>query len=321
MEYTLPFLSGGRPRKDLPPEVEARDLVKRYGALTAVDGLSFAVEAGECFGFLGPNGAGKTTTIKMLYGAARPSGGGLRVFGRDAVREQRRIKAQLGVLPQEETLDIELTVWENLLVYGRYFGLPRREVEGRARELLAFLQLEEKARSTIKTLSGGMKRRLLLARALIARPRLLILDEPTTGLDPQARHLIWERLRALQREGVTLILTTHYMDEAARLCDRVGVMDRGRFLAEGPPGRLVEELVGREVVELRVERGEGKGLLERLDGFAFSVERAGDTLYIFSREGGRVAERLLAEGVRHLWHRPATLEDLFLKLTGRELRE
>lgn len=301
--------------------VVARGLVKCFGPLVAVDGIDFSVLRGECYGFLGPNGAGKTSTLKMIYGASPLTAGELRVLGLEVRRHARAIKRQIGVVPQETNLDPDLRVRQNLLTYGRYFDLPAGEAGRRADELLAFMELSAKAGARIDQLSGGMKRRLLVARALIHRPSLLLLDEPTTGLDPQARHLIWQRLRHLKRQGVTLILTTHYMEEAAQLCDRVMVMDRGRVLVEGAPQELVEGEVGREVVELRVEEREEAALLSQIPGDAYTVERSGDTLYIFSDRALDIMQALKAAQVGNLLYRPATLEDLFLKLTGRELRE
>jgi len=300
-------------------DVEGRGLSKSFGPLKAVDGVSLRVRAGECFGILGPNGAGKTTTIKMLYGAVIPDAGGLTVLGLDASTRGRDIRERTGIVPQEGTLDTELTVYENLWVYAGYFGIPRRNSRPRIEELLDFFQLREKWSSQIKTLSGGMKRRLLIARALVHRPRLLILDEPTTGLDPQARHLVWHRLRELRRQGLSILLTTHYMEEAAQLCDRIGVMDVGKFLVEGAPRELVRERVGEDVIELR--GAEEEAALSALDGLSLDAERVGDTLYLYCRNGAPVMERLISSGRRNFLRRPATLEDLFLRLTGRELRE
>ncbi|MBI1725000.1 MAG: ATP-binding cassette domain-containing protein [Candidatus Tectomicrobia bacterium] len=304
---------------ELEFEVDGQGLAKSYGALKAVDGVDLRLRRGECFGILGPNGAGKTTTIKMLCGTVIPDAGFLRAFGLDVATEGRRVRERMGIVPQESTLDTDLTVYENLWVYAGYFGLSRRESLPRIEELLQFFHLREKWGSTIRTLSGGMKRRLLVARALIHRPRLLILDEPTTGLDPQARHLVWNRLRELRRQGLSILLTTHYMEEAAQLCDRVGVMDEGKFLVEGAPLDLVRERVGEEVIELR--GSEADSLLRVLDGLPFHPERVGDTLYLYCQRGSPVMDRLLQSGRRDFLRRPATLEDLFLRLTGRELRE
>ncbi len=304
--------------------VEAHDLVKRFGNTVAVDGISFAVRAGECFGFLGPNGAGKTTTMRMIYCAARPTSGTLRVFGLDVTRHPRRIKQQIGVVHQATTLDEALTVWENLLVYGRYYGLSWAEAARRAEALLGFVALEGRAHERIPRLSGGMQRRLMIARALISNPCLLILDEPTTGLDPQARHAVWERLRQLKRSGITQILTTHYMEEAEQLCDRVAILDGGRIVAEGPPRELIERYAGREVVEVQVAPdGPVTAVVERLRTLAEALEVAGDRVLLHTRDGERVVHRvrnmdLPIEGIAL---RRATLEDVFLRLTGRRLRE
>ncbi len=312
------------------PLVVAKDLTKRFGSFTAVDHLSFDVGEGECFGFLGPNGAGKTTTIRMLYGLCSPTEGELSVAGLDVRTRLREVKRLVGVVPQENNLDPDLTVLENLLAYARYFDLPRAEAEGRALELLRFVELDKRADSRIEELSFGMKRRLVIARSLLHRPRLLVLDEPTTGLDPQARHLIWERLRLLQQEGVTMILTTHYMEEATRLCHRVAILDRGRILRLGSPLALVEAEVGTEVIEVRIPEGEREKVLAILQEGQQSFERCGDTFYIYCPNGARELlaslDRLLGfrptpQGGPSILLRPATLEDLFLKLAGRTLRE
>ena len=300
-------------------DIHARGLSKSFGALKAVDGITLQVERGECYGMLGPNGAGKTTAIRMIHGAVRPDGGELSVLGRDAAAGSRRIREEMGVVPQEDTLDNELSVYNNMWVFANYFGISRRRSRGRIEELLDFVQLRDKWGEQIKNLSGGMKRRLLIARALIHRPRLLILDEPTTGLDPQARHLVWQRLRELKSGGLTILLTTHYMEEAAQLCDRIGVMAQGRVLVEGPPAELVRERVGEEVIELR---GAGReAAAAALNGLGLEIERAGDTLYLYCRSGAKAVERLASAGEREFLRRPASLEDLFLRLTGRELRE
>src|SRR2546429_917366 len=233
------------------PLVHARGLVKRFGALVAVDGVDFDVQRGEAFGFLGPSGAGKTSTMRMIGCVSPPSGGTLRILGLDPITRGAEIRARLGVVPQQDTLDMELTVRENIIIYGRYFGLPRGDLGRRADELLDFVQLSERADSKVEPLSGGMKRRLTIARSLVNDPEVLLLDEPTTGLDPQARHVVWERLFRLKQQGVTLVLTTHYMDEAEQLCDRLVVMDRGKIAEEGSPLELIRRLSTREVVELR----------------------------------------------------------------------
>lgn len=301
--------------------IQARDLVKRFGELTAVDGISFVVREGECLGFLGPNGAGKTTTIRMIYALSPLTAGELYVADYDIRHHPRKIKGMIGVVPQENNLDPDLTVLENLLVYARYFEIHKQEAVRRAFELLDFLELREKKDRLIEELSAGMKRRLIIARALIQRPRILILDEPTTGLDPQARHLIWQRLRSLKREGVTQILTTHYMEEATQLCDRVAIMDQGMILRLGSPQELVAAEVGEEVIELQVGEDEEARIKGFLEGSPFIWEQAGDTLYLYCSNGREVLASLARYPHLRLVHRPATLEDLFLKLTGRRLRE
>ncbi|HOU94165.1 MAG TPA: ABC transporter ATP-binding protein, partial [Polyangiaceae bacterium] len=244
------------------PVVEARGLVKRYGDLVAVAGIDLSVRRGECFGLLGANGAGKTTTLRMIQAVSPPSGGNLRVLGLDPVRDGKRVRARLGVCAQDDNLDPDLTVLENLLVYGSYFPQPRAVTRARAQELLTFMALEEKRDRRLRELSGGMKRRLMIARALMNDPEVFVLDEPTTGLDPAARHLIWQKIRELAGRGVTMLLTTHYMDEAERLCDRLVIMDRGRVLAEDAPRALIERHVGHEVVELRVPAAEEAAVLD-----------------------------------------------------------
>ena len=299
----------------------ARGLKKSYGSFEAVKGVDFEVHRGECFGFLGPNGAGKTTTMKMIYAAAVPTDGELKVAGLDVRSAEREVKRRIGVVPQENNLDEDLKVKENLLVYGRYFDLPRKLVRRRAEELLEFVQLSDKAGAKVEELSGGMKRRLLVARALINDPDLVVLDEPTTGLDPQARHLVWDKLRQLAGEGKTLVLTTHYMDEAAQLCDRLCIMESGRIIAEDAPRALISEHVSPEVLEFRA----GPEALERLapivESAADDVDRVGDTLLIYTADAEAVTRRVRESGVevRNTLHRQASLEDVFLKLTGRRL--
>lgn len=305
--------------------VEAEELIKRFGSLVAVDRISFQVREGECYGFLGPNGAGKTTTMRMICCTARPTAGSLRVFGLDVRRHGRAIKRQLGVVHQSVTLDDALTVRENLVVYGRYFDLTWAEARRRADELLAFAELGARADDRVSKLSGGMQRRLMIARALMANPRLLVLDEPTTGLDPQARHAVWDRLRQLKRRGVTQILTTHYMEEAEHLCDRVAIVDHGRIVAEGPPRELVDRYVGREVVELQVA-GDGalaRAVAEQAAGLAEGFEVAGDRVFLHTRDGEELVHRVraLRLPLEAVVLRRATLEDVFLRLTGRRLRE
>jgi lipooligosaccharide transport system ATP-binding protein len=301
--------------------IEARGLVKRYGGLTAVDGLDLAVPRGECFALLGPNGAGKTTTIRMLYGFTPRTAGVLRVGGLDVATHPRQVRATLGVLPQENNLDPDLTPLENLRAYARYFDLPAAEAHARAAELLAFVGLQDRAGARLDELSGGMKRRLLVARALINRPRLLILDEPTTGLDPQARHLIWQRLRELKANGTTLVLTTHYMEEARELCDRLAIMDHGRLLRVGTAARLVVEEVGTEVVEVRAAPDAEAEVRRRVAALPHRFERAGDTLYFTCEDGRPILAALADLPLPYVHRRPASLEDLFLRLTGRGLTE
>jgi len=299
----------------------ARGLKKSYANFEAVKGVDFEVYRGECFGFLGPNGAGKTTTMKMIYGAAVPTGGELRVAGLDVRRHEREVKRRIGVVPQENNLDEDLKVKENLLVYGRYFDLPRKLVRQRAEELLEFVQLSERVGAKVEHLSGGMKRRLLIARALINDPDLVVLDEPTTGLDPQARHLVWDKLRELTSKGKTLILTTHYMDEAAQLCDRVCIMEGGRFIAEGAPRSLIEKHVSPEVLELRAEPDALEKLVPLVEGISDGTDRLGGALLVHTSDSDAVTRRIKESGVavENTLHRRATLEDVFLKLTGRSL--
>jgi lipooligosaccharide transport system ATP-binding protein len=299
--------------------VEAHGLVKHYGELTAVDAIDFTVGPGECVGFLGPNGAGKTTIVRVLTCFSPPTAGIVHVLGLDVTRHPRRIKASIGVCPQEDNLDPDFSTRRNLLVYARYFGMAPALARQRADALLEYMQLTDKAEAAIAELSGGMKRRLILARALLNQPRLLVLDEPTTGLDPQARHLIWQRSRQLRAEGTTVLLTTHYMEEASQLCSRVILMDAGRILLEGTPASLVESEIGREVIELwNLAPGVSDFLRER----GWPVEQAEDRFYIYDREGGQIAAAIgerFPRQERLLRH--ATLEDVFLHHAGRTLRE
>jgi lipooligosaccharide transport system ATP-binding protein len=301
--------------------VSARDLRKNYGSLTAVDGISFEIREGECFGFLGPNGAGKTTTVKMIHCVSPVTSGTLIVNGLPAHIGNRALKKMTGIIPQEITLDVDLTVYENLIIFAKFFDIPRREAKKRIAELLKFVELEAKRNSKISELSTGMKRRLLVARALLNHPKLIVADEPTTGLDPQARHLIWQRLRQLKSEGVTLILTTQYMEEAQQLCDRIVVMHQGKILKEGFPSRLVADEIGREVVEVRVPKEEDDRILGQLAEFSCGHERVGDTLYFYCRDGQGLMRKLVELDLHNYLTRPATLEDVFLKLTGRSLIE
>ncbi len=305
------------------PLIHARGLTKRFGDLVAVDGVDFDVPPGQAFGFLGPNGAGKTSTMRMVACISPVTEGTLRVLDMDPSSQGSAIRARLGVVPQADTLDMELTVRENLIIYGRYFDLPYAECRRRADELLEFVQLTEKAGSQVDPLSGGMKRRLTIARALINEPAVLLLDEPTTGLDPQARHLVWERLYRLKRQGVTLILTTHYMDEAEQLCDRLVVMDKARIVAEGSPRELIDRHSSREVLELRFGDSERPHLEGRFEGLVERVEELPDRLLLYSHDGEAAAEALHADGIRPLSQlvRRSSLEDVFLRLTGRRLIE
>jgi lipooligosaccharide transport system ATP-binding protein len=299
--------------------IEARDLRKTYDGKTAVDGVSFDVRRGESFGLLGPNGAGKTTTIRMVYGFSPMSGGTLRVFGRDIATEWREVRSEIGVCQQENTLDPDLSVVQNLEVFARYFDIPKARVRGRVEELLAFISLDQRKNEKVTALSGGLVRRLVLARALINSPRLLILDEPTTGLDPQSRHQFWERLEELKSGGLTILLTTHYMDEAFRLCDRLIIVDHGRVLVEGKPADLVRTHVGKEVIEINEP---SEKLKKWVASRPLEFDNLGHRLLIYMREGSElfhtISTRFCTGGCNL---RMASLEDVFLKLTGRELRE
>lgn len=305
------------------PLIHARGLTKRFGTFTAVDGIDFDVARGEAFGFLGPNGAGKTTAMRMIGCVSPPSAGELQVLGLDPRTHGPDIRARIGVVPQQDTLDTELTVRENLVIYGRYFDLPRREAGRRADELLDFVQLTERAGDQVEPLSGGMKRRLTIARSLINEPSLLLLllDEPTTGLDPQARHLLWDRLYRLKQRGVTLVLTTHYMDEAEQLCDRLVVMDKAHIVAEGSPRQLIEQHSSREVAELRFAPDVKDSLDGRLDGLGERIENLPDRLLVYAADGDAVAQEVHERGLRpeSVLVRRSTLEDVFLRLTGRTL--
>jgi lipooligosaccharide transport system ATP-binding protein len=301
--------------------IHARRLTKRFGEFTAVDAIDLDVPAGECFGLLGPNGAGKTTTVRMIHAVQPITAGELVVLGLPVDREPAAVKRRLGLVPQEENLDPDLTPWENLLVFARYFDIPRPEAYRRATDLLRFVELTNRAHHPLDALSGGMKRRLLIARALLNDPELLVLDEPTTGLDPQARHLVWQRLRALKSQGITQILTTHYMEEAAQLCDRVALMHGGRILRQGRPVELVRAEIGEEVIEVRGEEPLLDAALAAVDGESLRWERTADTLYLYCAGGRALLPALSALRPPHLLHRPATLEDLFLKVAGRSLQE
>ena len=302
--------------------IHARGLTKRFANLVAVDAIDFDVERGEAFGFLGPNGAGKTSTMRMIGCVSTASGGTLRVLGMDPVQDGPRIRARLGVVPQSDTLDTELLVDENLFTYARYFGIARDLARRRAEQLLDFVQLKDRARDRVEFLSGGMKRRLTIARALVNEPELLLLDEPTTGLDPQARHLVWDRLYRLKQQGVTIVLTTHYMDEAEQLCDRLVVMDKAKIVAFGSPRDLIDQYSSREVLELRFAI-DASPPLDQLDGLAERIEALPDRVLLYTNDGEAAAVAVHARG---LWPestlvRRSTLEDVFLHLTGRSLIE
>ncbi|MEK6721013.1 MAG: ATP-binding cassette domain-containing protein [Chloroflexota bacterium] len=305
------------------PLIHARGLTKRFGAFIAVDAVDFDVQKGESFGFLGPNGAGKTTAMRMIGGVSPVSEGTLRVLGLDPATHGPQIRARLGVVPQQDSLDTELTVRENLVIYGRYFGLPRDECKRRADELLEFVQLSERANDQVDPLSGGMKRRLTIARSLINEPDLMLLDEPTTGLDPQARHLLWDRLYRLKQKGTTLVLTTHYMDEAEQLCDRLVVMDKAKIVAEGSPRALIAQHSTKEVTELRFPVGIQETLDGKLDGLAERIEWLPDRVLLYANDGEAVSVAVHERGLRPetTMVRRSTLEDVFLRLTGRTLIE
>jgi lipooligosaccharide transport system ATP-binding protein len=307
---------------DGAPLISARGLVKRFGDFTAVDGIDVEVRTGEAFGFLGPNGAGKSSTMRMIGCVSTPTAGSLRILGLDAARDGPLIRARLGVCPQQDSLDMELTARENLTVYARYFGIPRAVARRRADELLEFVQLSERANDKVEPLSGGMKRRLTVARALVNEPELVLLDEPTTGLDPQARHLVWDRLFRLKQRGVSFVVTTHYMDEAEQLCDRLVVMDRGKIVAEGSPRTLIERYSTREVVELRFGGDDDpESYLGKLDGIGDRVDALPDRILLYADDGDAAAAAVHARELRpsSVLVRRSTLEDVFLHLTGRTL--
>jgi lipooligosaccharide transport system ATP-binding protein len=306
---------------DERPMIRARGLVKRFGDFTAVDGIDLDVAAGESFGFLGPNGAGKSSTMRMIGCVSRPTAGELRILGMDPVREGAAIRGRLGVCPRLDNLDIDLTVEENLTTYARYFGISRAEGRRRAAELLEFVQLSDRAGSMVEPLSGGMKRRLTIARALINEPDLVLLDEPTTGLDPQARHLLWERLFRLKQRGTTLVLTTHYMDEAEQLCDRLVVMDGGRIVAEGSPRSLIEAHSSPEVVELRFGDRSPADSAGKLAGVGDRVDTLPDRVLVYATDGDEVLAEAHRRGLvpSSALVRRSSLEDVFLRLTGRTL--
>ncbi|MBD5380461.1 MULTISPECIES: ABC transporter ATP-binding protein [Clavibacter] len=305
------------------PVITADRLVKKYGDHVAVDGLSFEVAPGESFGLLGPNGAGKSTTMRMIGAVSSRTGGSLDILGLDPDTHGPEIRSQLGVVPQADNLDLELKARDNLIVYGRYFGLPRKQVAARADELLEFAQLSDRANAKVDDLSGGMKRRLTIARALISDPRILLLDEPTTGLDPQARHILWDRLFRLKEQGTTLVLTTHYMDEAEQLCDRIVVVDEGRIMAEGSPASLIRDHSSREVLEVRFGSDRNESASREIAGYGDRVEVLPDRVLVYASDGEAVLSRILEQGLKPITTlvRRSSLEDVFLRLTGRSLVE
>jgi lipooligosaccharide transport system ATP-binding protein len=305
------------------PVITANNLVKKYKEFAAVNGISFEVAPGESFGLLGPNGAGKSTTMRMVGAVSTRTEGELSILGLDPNRYGPEIRSQLGVVPQADNLDAELRVRDNLIVYGRYFGLPTARVRKRADELLEFAQLEDKAKAKVDDLSGGMKRRLTIARALINDPRILLLDEPTTGLDPQARHILWDRLFRLKEQGTTLVLTTHYMDEAEQLCDRLVVVDKGTIMAEGSPASLIREYSSREVLEVRFGSEKNAVVAEQLGGIGERIEVLPDRILVYSDDGEAELVRIADRGLHPITSlvRRSSLEDVFLRLTGRSLIE
>jgi lipooligosaccharide transport system ATP-binding protein len=304
--------------------VRGTGLTKRFGSYTAVDRIDFEVRPGEAFGFLGPNGAGKSSTMRMVGCVSPVSEGDLRVLDLDVRRDGQEIRSRIGVVPQEDSLDTELTVWDNLVIYGRYFGLARPVIRERAEELLDFVQLQERRNDRVDPLSGGMKRRLTVARALINQPELILLDEPTTGLDPQARHMLWERLYLLKSQGVTLVMTTHYMDEAEQLCDRLVIMDKGRIVAEGAPGALIRQYATKEVVEIRFrDRATREAALPAVQSLGGRVEPLADRILIYTEDGDSLVTKLEAGDLvcTSVLVRRSSLEDVFLILTGRTLED
>ncbi|MDO5677189.1 MAG: ABC transporter ATP-binding protein [Propionibacteriaceae bacterium] len=305
------------------PVISARGLTKRFGNFTAVDGIDFDIAPGESFGFLGPNGAGKSTTMRMIAATSTRTAGSLDVLGLDTNHHGPEIRAQLGIVPQGDMLDEELRVIDNLYVYGRYFGLPRAYVKARSEELLDFAQLREKRTARVDGLSGGMKRRLTIARGLINNPKVMLLDEPTTGLDPQARHILWDRLFRLKEEGVTLVVTTHFMDEAEQLCDRLVVIDKGKIVAEGSPQSLIREYSTREVLEVRFGSAQNEAAAVKLEGIGQRQEVLPDRVLIYSDNGEHALQAVTERGLEPVTSlvRRSSLEDVFLRLTGRSLIE
>ncbi len=302
--------------------IKAEGLTKSFDGFTAVDKISFAVEEGECFGLLGPNGAGKTTTLRMFYGMSPPGGGSLQVMGYNVVNQMVEIKKRIGVVPQENNLDPDLNILENLLLYAMYYDIPKKEAESRTRELLDFVSLWEKRTERVEKLSGGMKRRLVIARALINQPRLLILDEPTTGLDPQSRHLLWEKLKELKSQGITQVLTTHYMEEAYQLCDRIIIMNEGKIIEQGNPRTLVKEKVTRDVIELRLPQESHEAILKDLKTVLKDWESLKESLILYPFEGERAVTRIKEICPPcEITLRQGNLEDVFLKAAGRRINE
>lgn len=301
--------------------IEARGLTKVYGDFTAVAGIDFSVAKGESFGLLGPNGAGKSTTMRMLATTMKRSGGDLSILGMDPNEQGPQIRSHLGVVPQQDNLDGELNVAENLYIYGRYFGLPRSFLKTKVEELLDFAQLQDKRKSKVEALSGGMKRRLTIARGLVNEPEILMLDEPTTGLDPQARHILWDRLFRLKEQGVTLIITTHYMDEAEQLCDRLIVMDQGKIMAEGSPASLIQQYSTKEVLEVRFGSDRNAEVAPVLQSMAERIEALPDRILLYVQNGEATLEQIMAKGLHPMTSlvRRSSLEDVFLRLTGRSL--
>jgi lipooligosaccharide transport system ATP-binding protein len=301
--------------------IVAKGLRKVFGDFVAVDGIDFEVKQGEAFGLLGPNGAGKSTTMRMIASTSMRSGGELEILGKDPNKHGPEIRAHLGVVPQQDNLDRELKVWENLYIYGRYFGLSRKFMKNKIEELIEFAQLEEKRNSKTEDLSGGMKRRLTIARALVNEPDILMLDEPTTGLDPQARHVLWDRLFRLKEQGVTLVITTHYMDEAEQLCDRLVVMDKGRIMAEGSPADLIKQYSSKEVLEVRFGSSQNQEAAKQIEGLGDRTEVLPDRILIYSENGEKILEQIVKLGLEPLTSlvRRSSLEDVFLRLTGRTL--
>jgi lipooligosaccharide transport system ATP-binding protein len=303
--------------------IRAKGLTKVYGEFVAVDGIDFEVKKGEAFGLLGPNGAGKSTTMKMIASTSRRTGGELEILGKDPNMHGPEIRAHLGVVPQQDNLDRELKVWENLMVYGRYFGLSRKFLKGKIEELLEFAQLEDKRNNKTEELSGGMKRRLTIARGLVNEPEILMLDEPTTGLDPQARHVLWDRLFSLKELGVTLVITTHYMDEAEQLCDRLVVMDKGKIMAEGSPADLIKKYSSKEVLEVRFGSKNNASAAKTLEGVGDRLEILPDRILVYTSNGEKALEKITKLGLNPITSlvRRSSLEDVFLRLTGRTLVE